>query len=56
MDTVLKKQTTSIFTAPPEDTNSNLLWNIATQTTCYPKQHHIMFIHHCENLKQKPSG
>ena len=56
MDTVLRKQTISIFTVPPEDANSKFLWNTATQTTCYPNLHHIMFIHHCQNLKQKPSG
>jgi len=53
MDTVLKKQTTSIFRTPPEDGKSNLLRNTATQITCYPNLHHIMFIHHCEKLKQK---
>ena len=33
---------------PPEDANSKFLWNTATQTTCYPTLHHIMFTHHCE--------
>jgi hypothetical protein len=53
MDTVLKKETTSIFRVPPEDANSNLLSNTATQITCYPNLDHIMFIHHCEKMKQK---
>jgi hypothetical protein len=53
MDIVLKKQTTSIFRTPPEDTNSNLLSNTATQITCYHNPHNIMFIHHCKKLKQK---
>ena len=53
MDTDLKKQTTSILKTPPDDATSNLLWNTATHTTCYPNLHHIMFIHHCENLKHK---
>ena len=53
MNAVLKKQTTSIFRTPPEDANSNLLWNTATQTTSSPNLHHIIFIHHCEKLKQK---
>ena len=53
MDTVLKKQTISIFRVPPEDANSKFLRNTATQTTCYPKLDNIMFIHHCEKMKQK---
>jgi len=53
MDTVLRKQTISIFRVPPEDANSKFLCNTATQTTYHPNLHHIMFIHHCENLKQK---
>ena len=36
----------------PQNANSNLLWNTATQITCYPNLHHITFIHHCEKLKQ----
>jgi hypothetical protein len=31
MDTVLQKQTMFIFRAPPEDANSKVLWNTATQ-------------------------
>ena len=53
MDTVLKKQTTSIFRVPPEDANRKFLWNTATLITRYPNLDHIMFIHHCDNLKQK---
>jgi len=53
MDTVLKKQTTSIFRVPPEDAKSIFFWNTASQTTCYPNLHHIMIIHQCEKLKQK---
>jgi len=56
MDTVLTKETTSIFRTPPEDANSNLLWNTATQTTSFPNLHHIMCIHHCVTPKQKNSG
>ena len=37
----------------PQNTNSNLLWNTATQITCYPNLRHITFIHHCEKSKQK---
>jgi len=53
MDTVLRKQTISIFRVPPQHANSKVLRNTATQATCYPNLHHIMFIHHCEKLKQK---
>ena len=54
MDNVLKKQTPSNFRVhPPEDANSNLLRNTATQITRYSNLDHIMFIHHYENLKQK---
>ena len=56
MDTILKKETTSIFRTHPEDANSNLFWNTATQTTNSPNLHHIMFIHHCETPKRKHSG
>ena len=55
MDTVLRKQTIIIFRVPPEDANSIFLWNTANQTTCYPNLDNIMFIHHCEKLKQKTS-
>jgi hypothetical protein len=43
MDTVLKKQTASIFRATPEDAPSSLLSNNATQITCYPILHHIVY-------------
>jgi len=52
MDIVLQKQTTSIFRVPPEDANSNVLWNTATQTML-SNLDHIMFIHQRENLKQR---
>jgi len=50
------KQTTFIFRTRPEDATSKWVENTATQTTCYPNLHHIMFIHYCEKLKQKNSG
>jgi hypothetical protein len=53
MDTVLKKQTTSIFRKHPEDANSKFLWNTAIHITCYPNLDHIMFIRFCENAKKK---
>jgi len=53
MDTVLRKQTISNFRVPPEDANSKFVWNTATQTTCYPDLHHIMFIRYCEKLNYK---
>jgi hypothetical protein len=55
MDTVLKKQSTSIFRKPPEEANSKVLWNTATQITCYRNIDHIVFIHHCET-KNRPSN
>ena len=51
MDTIQKKHSTSIFKKPPEDANSQFLWNTATHITCYPNLDHIMFILHCENMK-----
>jgi len=37
--------------------NHSSVTTIKNQTllpnTCYPNLHHIMFIHHCEKLKQK---
>jgi hypothetical protein len=53
MDTVLKKESTTVFRAPPEDANSPFLWNTATHIACYLNLDHIMFILHCENLKEK---
>jgi hypothetical protein len=35
----------------PQNRSSIFLWNTATQTTCKPNLDHIMFLHHCENLK-----
>jgi hypothetical protein len=55
MDAALQKQTISTFRVPPEDTNSKVLWNTVTQTML-SNLDHIMLIHQCENLKQKPSG
>jgi len=52
MNTVLRKQTISIFRVPPEDANSKFLSNTATQTTCYPNIENT-FIYHCEKLKQR---
>jgi len=53
MDTVMKKQTTSILRAPLEDSNSKFLRNTATHIICYPNLDHIMFIHQWANLKQE---
>jgi len=53
MDTVLKKQTISIFRVPPEDANSKFLRNTATQTTCYPNLDNMMFMHHCKKNETK---
>ena len=54
MDTVLRKQTISIFRVTPEDANRNLHSSeTLLPRPCYPNLHHIMFIHHFENLKQK---
>ena len=56
MDIVLKKHSTSVFRKPHENKNRKFPWNTATHITCYPNFDHIMFIHHCENSKEKPSG
>lgn len=38
-----------------EETSSIFFWNTPTQTTWYPNLDHIIFLHHCENLKLKAS-
>ena len=51
-DTILEKETTSIYRKPPVGANSKLFWNTADQIMCYPKKD-IVFIHQSKNLKQK---
>jgi hypothetical protein len=51
MDTVLNKHSISLFRRPTEHTSSIFLWQTAPQTTHYSNLDHIIFLHHCGNLK-----
>jgi hypothetical protein len=52
MDTALQTQTSSNFKAPTEGAQSKVLLNTATNTML-SNLHHILFVHQCENVKQR---